>query len=123
MPDDLAHVLTANYQDWFATLTQEGTGPLQSLLADEWRYTNYAGLVRGKAEYLDWVEGLSESLTIVGPYDVLVQRYDSIALVLGGYRVLHEPDPSVLELRFTGAWIWRDGRWQCLIHHNSEVVG
>jgi len=45
-----------------------------------------------------------------------------MALVLGGYRVVHKPDPSVLELRFTGVWIWRDDRRQCLIHHNSELA-
>ena len=123
MPDDPTPVLITHYHDWFATLTQEGTGHLQTLLADEWLYTNYAGLVRGKTEYLDWVAGLSDPLTIVGPYDLLAKRYDNIALVLGGYRVLREPDPSVLELRFTGVWIWRDGRWQCLLHHNSEIIG
>jgi hypothetical protein len=122
LTDDLVRVLTAHYKDWFAALSHEGTGPLETLLADEWLYTNYAAVVRGKAEYLDWIAGTSESLVVVGPYDLLVRRYDDMAVVVGGYRVVHEPDPSVLELRFTGVWTWRDNRWQCLIHHNTELT-
>jgi hypothetical protein len=42
--------------------------------------------------------------------------------LFGGYQVLL-PSGDVLELRFTGVWLWRDERWQCLMHHNSEVTG
>ena len=121
MSDDLTKTLTAHYQEWFAALTEPGTGPLDSLLADEWRYTNYDGLFRNKDEYLAWVSGFSEPLTFIGPYEVEVRRYGDTTLVFGGYRVLHQPDPQPLELRFTGGWIQRDGRWQCLFHHNSPT--
>jgi ketosteroid isomerase-like protein len=123
MSDDLADTLKSHYRDWFAALTRPGTGPLEFLLAEDWRYTNYDGLFRGRDEYLDWVSGLQEPLTFVGPYDVEVHRHGEIALVFGGYRVLHEPDPRPLELRFTGVWIQNDHRWQCLLHHNSELTG
>lgn len=122
MPDDLVETLSAHYRDWFSALTRPGTGPLESLLAEEWSYTNYDGLFRGKEQYLAWVSGFSDPLTFVGPYDVEVGRYGDMALVLGGYRVLHQPEPKPLELRFTGVWIWRADRWQCLAHHNSEVT-
>lgn len=111
------------YEDWFSAIIQEGIGPLDELLAEEWKYTNYDGMVRGKQEYLDHVGGLVETVTFVGPYDVQVTRHGPIAIVLGGYRVTDLPDGGVLELRFTGVWIEREGRWQCLIHHNSEVTG
>lgn len=121
MSDGLADQLTGHYRDWFRALAEEGSGPLDALLAEEWTYTNYDGLVRGKAEYLEWVVNLAESLTIVGPDDVQVRQYGDIVVVLGGYRVIHPP--GALELRFTGVWVRRDDRWQCLIHHNSEVSG
>ncbi len=123
MPDDLTDHLTNCYRDWFDAIGGEGTGPLGSMLADEWMYTNYDGLVRGKTEYLDWVAGITESAVFIGPYDVEVRRHGDVVLVLGGYRVLHPSDDDVLELRFTGVWLWRNDRWQCLIHHNSEVTG
>ncbi len=113
----------AHYENWFAAITEEGIGPLEELLAEEWTYTNYDGMVRGKQAYLDHVGGLVETVTFVGPYDVEVTRHGPIAIVLGGYRVTDLPDGGVLELRFTGVWVERDDRWQCLIHHNSQVTG
>ena len=124
MPDDLNDGLTTCYRDWFDAIGAEGTGPLESMLAEEWAYTNYDGLVRDKAEYLGWVAEFSESVVFVGPYDVRARRYGDVALVLGGYRVLHDPpSDDVLELRFSGVWMWREDRWQCLLHHNSPVDG
>ncbi|MFV1962223.1 MAG: nuclear transport factor 2 family protein [Acidimicrobiia bacterium] len=122
MPDDLIDYLTGCYRDWFDALGSEGIGPLDSMLADEWTYTNYDGVVRDKTEYLDWVAGVAESAVFVGPNAVEVRRYVDVALVFGGYQVLL-PSDDVLELRFTGVWLWRDDRWQCLMHHNSEVTG
>lgn len=123
MPDDLIDQLTNDYREWFAAIGAEGIGPLDSMLAQDWIYTNYDGLVRNKSGYLDWVAGTSDSAVFVGPYDVRVRRYGDIVLVVGGYRVVRPSDDDVLELRFTGVWSWRDDRWQCLVHHNSEVTG
>lgn len=123
MPSDLRDDFTDWYRDWFDAIGGEGTGPLHRMLADDWVYTNYDGLVRDKAEYLEWVASITDPAVFVGPYDVDVRRYGEMALVLGGYRVLHPPDDGVLELRFTGVWARRDDRWQCLTHHNSEVTG
>lgn len=123
MPDDLVRHLTRCYRDWFDAIGAAGTGPLDSMLADDWMYTNYDGLVRDKAEYLDWVAGFTEPADFVGPYNVAVRRHSGVVLVFGGYRVLHPPNDDVLELRFTGVWWWRDDRWQCLMHHNTEVTG
>ena len=119
--DPTAH-LTGLYELWFDAIVSEGTGPLEDLLADGWVYTNYDGWVRGKRDYLDWVAEQGPGVTFVGPYDVTVSRPAGLALVLGGYRVEDLPDGAVLELRFTGLWEHLDGRWQCLTHHNSEVV-
>jgi hypothetical protein len=121
--DQLTEHLTGLYAAWFAAITSEGVGPLDDVLADEWRYTNYDGMVRGKAAYLDHVASVAEDVTFVGPYAVEVSRHGDVALVLGGYRVEDLPGGEVLELRFTGAWVRRGGRWQCLAHHNSEVTG
>ncbi len=122
MPDDLIDYLTNCYRDWFDALGSEGIGPLDSMLADEWTYTNYDGVVRAKAEYLDLVAGIAESAVFVGPNAIEARRYVDVALVFGGYQVF-VPSGDVLELRFTGVWLWRDHRWQCLMHHNSEVTG
>lgn len=120
--EDLNALLTGHYRSWFGAITAPGIGRLPDLLADEWRYTNYDGVVRGKAEYLDWVAEQGPGATFVGPYDAIVTRPAGLALVLGGYRV-ERADGGILELRFTGLWEQRDGRWQCLTHHNSKAVG
>ena len=121
MSDDLTK-LTDHYRAWFAAITAEGTGPLETLLAEEWVYTNYDGLVRRKADYIDWVRDVTEDVQFVGPYEVEIGRYGDLAAVVGGYRVVPRSGSDDLELRFTGLWIWRADRWQCLAHHNSEVI-
>ncbi len=123
MSDALADLLTNLYQDWFAAITADGIGPLQTMLAEEWIYTNYDGLVRNKAEYLSWVATVNEPVDFVGPFDVQVERHGDVAAVFGGYRVVQQSDGPDLELRFTGLWVRRGDRWQCLAHHNSEVTG
>jgi hypothetical protein len=120
--EDIAEALTALYEEWFATLCVEGTGRLREILADEWVYTNYDGMVRDRAAYLDHVGSVVETVTFEGPYDLTVREYGGLVLTLGGYRVTGLPDDAVFELRFTGLWIYRDDRWQCLTHHNSEVT-
>ncbi len=116
-------ILAELYAEWFAVLSREGTGRLDEILADEWVYTNYDGLVRGKDAYLIHVDAVVEEVTLDGPYDLVVRRYGDVVLTSGGYRVTGLPeDAPDVELRFSGAWIDRDGRWQCLIHHNSAVV-
>lgn len=119
--EDITAYLIGLYEEWFGAITADGSGSLGDLLADEWRYTNYDGVVRGKDEYLGWVAEQGPGVTFVGPYEVAVTRPAGLALVLGGYRV-ERPGGTHLELRFTGMWEYRDGRWQCLTHHNSEVV-
>lgn len=121
MTDDLGAHLTALYEEWFSAITSEGTGRLDELLADEWTYTNYDGMVRGRTGYLEWVAAQGPGVTFVGPYDLTVTRPADLALVLGEYRVEDLPDGSTLPLRFTGLWEHRDDRWQCLAHHNSEI--
>lgn len=118
----LEATLTELYGEWFAALSREGVGRLDEILAEEWIYTNYDGLVRGKGAYLIHVASVVETATLEGPYDLVVQRYDDVVLVFGGYRVADLPDAAAdVELRFSGVWIDRDGRWQCLMHHNSPV--
>jgi hypothetical protein len=120
--DTLGDTLTHLYEEWFHTLCVEGIGRLDEILADEWVYTNYDGVVRDKGEYLDHVASVVETVTFEGPYELTVSEYGDLALCFGGYRVAGLPDDAVFELRFTGLWIERDGRRQCVFHHNSEVA-
>jgi len=120
MTDELIDHLTNGYREWFDAIQGDGTGTLGSMLADEWVYTNYDGLVRNRSDYLRSVTGAAEPVEFVGPYDVKVQRHEDIVLVFGGYHVLLPSDDSLM-LRFSGVWLLRDDRWQCLMHHNSVV--
>ena len=121
MTDDVVNGLTNLYEEWFAAIVSAGTGNLDRLLAEEWTYTNYDGVVRDKNEYLTWAAEQGPGVTFVGPYNVSISRPAELALVLGEYRVEDLPDGQTLPLRFTGLWEHRDGRWQCLTHHNSEI--
>lgn len=122
MSSGLATHLTELYRGWFDAIGGVGVGPLDSVLADEWVYTNYDGVVRDKRGYLSWIEAVTDTAEFVGPYDVSVQRHSNIALAFGGYRVSDRASGAVLELRFTGVWVFRDDRWQSLLHHNSVVT-
>ena len=120
MTEGLAEHLTALYEKWFAAIAAPGVGELPDLLAEEWLYTNYDGAVRTKGEYLAWAGELISGPSFDGPFDVAVTRPGGLALVLGGYRICRA-NASVVEVRFTGLWEERAGRWQCLTHHNSVV--
>ncbi len=122
MAVDLNQHLTDLYRGWFDAIGGVGIGSLESVLADEWMYSNYDGAVRDKHDYLAWIDTVSDPAVFVGPYDVSVRRYSDIARVRGGYRVSQPEGGDDLELRFTGVWVLRDDRWQSLVHHTSEVV-
>ncbi len=123
MQDSDEDVLRDLYRRWFEAIGETGTGSLPSVLSDEWRYTNYDGIVRTKTEYLEWIEDHSSVTTFEGPNDFVVRRYADMAITFGEYKVLDERGQVGLVLRFTGVWQWRADRWQCLLHHNSEVSG
>ena len=118
---DLEHNLINQYRTWFASIVSDGIGPLRDVLAESFIYTNYDGLVRRREEYLGWVVEQGPGPLFVGPYDVEVTAFEDVALATGGYRVEHPPAGDVLELRFSGLWGYIDGRWQCVMHHNTQV--
>ncbi len=119
--DALVEELAGLYRAWFATISQEGTGELDAILAEAWVYSNYDGVVRGKRDYLLHVGSVVEDVRLVGPTEMEARRYGPVVLVVGAYGV-EQPDGATVALRFTGVWEDAGGRWRCVAHHNSIVA-
>lgn len=119
--DPLVEELAGLYRAWFSTISEEGTGDLDTILDDAWVYSNYDGVVRGKRDYLDHVGSVVEDVRLVGPTEMQVRRHGPVVLVVGAYGV-EQPDGATVALRFTGAWEEVGGRWRCVAHHNSVVA-
>ena len=107
------------YQDWFKEIPPDGDSKfLKEILSDDWVYINYLGEVRGKDEYLDYIKPVPLSAQPDDVTDLRVRIFSDVVVVHGRYFA-----PGVGEdgstLLFTGAWINREGAWECLTHHST----
>jgi uncharacterized protein (TIGR02246 family) len=113
------------YAEWFTAIPRHDDEFFGRVLADDWVYTNIAGEVRGKAQYLDYIKQVPEDAP---PNELLafeVRLFGDIAIAHGDYAVTSRPTGS-RDLgsltRFTAVWIHRDGSWQSLTHHGTTVA-
>lgn len=85
--------------------------------ADDLVYTSGQGIVRTKAQILESVSAAARlstpetPRTSYGAEDVVVRPYGAFAALT--FRLLvHNPDGTTWHARNSGAFLWRDGRWQ-----------
>lgn len=85
--------------------------------ADDLVYTSGQGIVRTKAQIVDSVAAAARGAapdaprTRYGAEDILVRPYGEFAALT--FRLLvHNPDGTTWHSRNSGAFLWRDGRWQ-----------
>jgi ketosteroid isomerase-like protein len=79
--------LEALYAEWFAAITRHDNEFFGGVLAEDWVYTNIAGEVRGKVEYLDYIKEVPEDAP---PNELLafeVRVFGDIAIAHGDYAV------------------------------------
>jgi len=121
-PVDVARgELGALYEEWFARVGPNPGDFFQRVLADDWVYVDYLGVVRGKADYEPYVAGVPAGGGPRAPRDLNVRLFRDLAVVHGSYTIPGGERSGGTTLRFTAVWLDRDGAWIALAHHTSAV--
>jgi len=103
-----------------ATVKRDGTS-LERLLADEYVLTTSEGTFLSKAQMISELQSDDFGITSMAIDNCKVQIYGSTAVVKGRVRWADGSDKNGQNL-FTETWLKRDGRWQCIATHESEMA-
>lgn len=107
-------------QEWCRAEVAGDVRTVDRLLADEYVLTFSDGTLMPKAEYLRDVQSEDTRPIALSVEGTKVQLYGDMALVKGIVKWT-EPGGKRHENLFTETWLKRDGRWQCLATHESEI--
>lgn len=113
--------LLALYEEWFARVGPEPGDFFDEVLADDWVYIDFDGIVRGKADYEPYIAGVPPGAGPASPRDLHVRLVGDVAIVHGAYAIPGREGAGDTTLHFTAVWRDRDGRWEALAHHTSAV--
>jgi uncharacterized protein (TIGR02246 family) len=93
------------------------------LLADDYISTDWDGVVANTAQDLESLKSDKNTTTSLVAEDFKVRVYGDAAVVT--FRMISkskvEGKEKTVQRRFTDTWIKRDGRWQCVAVHSSNM--
>ena len=113
--------LEALFRAWLAAVPGHDSAFFERTLSDDWYYTDVAGTVRGKREYIPYVAGVPPQVRL-DLRDLAVRLFGELALVHGVYEI-DDGAGGLTRTRFTAVWIRRAGGWQALTHHATAIAG
>jgi uncharacterized protein (TIGR02246 family) len=96
---------------------------LAAVLADDLHYGHSVGFTEGKSDYIRTSVGGTPRTVSRGDLDVRALG-DDVALVVGGYAIVVEPDEpggAARRVAATGLQVWvrREGRWLLQAHQGT----
>jgi hypothetical protein len=112
----------ANEKSLFAADQKHDMDAIKSMVADDFVDVNKDGSSESKAELLKEIPTLkllsyeqkNFRVVVMGPYAYSIS-YDSDATMIGGDgKEVHAQNA------LNTVWLWRDGRWQILLHCRGE---
>ena len=106
-------------QTWARALEQKDISALACILADEFEDANAAGALSDRSTILKRTEknpGSHHKLS-----DIHAHVYGDAGYVRGLATALTADRRPKVIVRFTDVYVYRDGRWQCVAGHESEV--
>ncbi|HKA21562.1 MAG TPA: nuclear transport factor 2 family protein [Blastocatellia bacterium] len=97
---------------------------LGRLLADDYIFTNPAGLFANKAEYLDGAKADTAVYESVKNYDKVAKVYGDAGVVAGLTTVKGSYDGHEIggQFRFTNMFVKRQDNWQCIAIHLTRIA-
>jgi hypothetical protein len=121
------------YEEWMHAATVHDDAWYKNNLADEFYYFSAGGGKATREEMID-IANLSQN-SEYKLYEVTSRRYGDVILAHGRYMGkgdfpandalvspgMREKYGRGVELRFSGTWIMRDGRWQSLHLQTCEI--
>jgi len=106
-------------QTWARALEEQDVSALACILADEFEDANPAGALSDRSTTLRRAEkgpGSHHRLS-----DMHAHVYGDAAYVRGLAAALTTNGRPKVIVRFTDVYVYRDGRWQCVAGHESEL--
>jgi ketosteroid isomerase-like protein len=113
--------LLALENSWNLAQLQRDSKALQSLVSDQYVYTDYDGTVMNKAQFLADNRDPSYKPTLVANEDMQVMTYANVAIVIGKYHAKGTYRDKVFDHwgRFTDTWVYENNGWRCIATHTS----
>lgn len=106
-------------QDWAQALEHRDTATLACILADEFEDADPFGALSDRSTVLARTEknpGSRHKLS-----DMHARVYGDVGYVRGLATALTAEGRTKTIVRFTDVYVYRDGRWQCVAGHESEL--
>ncbi len=106
-----------------AQLSHDGQA-LDSLIGENFVYTDFDGTVMNKARFIADIKDTSYHATAITNDNMKVYLYDNFAVVTGTYHAKGTSDGKPFDHtgRFTDTWIFRNGQWQCVASHTNLLT-
>ena len=108
----------------FAAMVAQNMPALEPMLAEELNYTHSSGSVETKPQFLETIRTGRLRYEALEIKHLDVRQYGNVALLTGraAARVqLGGGQPQVLDLRFTDAYVHRDGHWQLVAWQSTRI--
>jgi len=123
--EKIAEVITKLDQQWSQTALTKDTAFLKSIWADDLRFTQPDGKVFDKEAALASFEDNTDTVTsaVTAPFRVRVYG-KNFAVARGDYHETgkdKDGKPFSRKFRFTNVWVRRNGKWQVVRGHASQL--
>ena len=105
-------------QTWAQALEAQNVQALDCILADEFEDANPAGALSRRAKILSAAQkpGSHHRLS-----EMHARVYGDVGYIRGLATALTADGKPKVMVRFTDVYVYREGRWQCVAAHESEV--
>lgn len=106
---------------WNLAQLNHNAGALESLVSDNFVYTDYDGTVMDKARFLADLQDPDYRASVIANENVKVFPYQNVAIVVGTYHSKGTYKGKAFDHwgRFTDTWLFLDGKWQCVASHTN----
>lgn len=107
----------------FTAMVAQDVAALEPLLAEELRYVHSNGQLESRAQFLETVRSGRIRYESIDVREIDVRLYDEIGLASGLITVGGRSGGQLLqlELRYTDAYVRRDGRWQLVAWQTTRL--
>lgn len=107
----------------FSAMIAQDLEALEPMLAEELNYGHSNGEVETKPQFLETIRTGRIRYEALDVKKLDVRLYDDIALVTGSVACKAQVggQPLAIDLRYTDAYVRRDGRWQLIAWQSTRV--
>jgi hypothetical protein len=107
----------------FAAMVAQDIAALEPLLAEDLTYAHSNGEFENKAQFLETIRGGRLRYEAIDVQELNVRQYDEVAIVTGRIVVQAKAgdQPVKLNVRYTDAYVNRDGRWQLVAWQSTRL--